>query len=55
MSDIALIKEKAEEYIQWDPVESTRKEIKTLLTEEKWDELRNLILNRLTFGTAGIF
>ena len=53
MSDITLIKEKAEEYIQWDPVESTREEIRKLLTEEKWDELRNLILNRLAFGTAG--
>ena len=47
------VKEKAEEYIQWDPVESTREEIRKLLTEEKWDELRNLILNRLAFGTAG--
>ena len=53
MSDITLIKEKAEEYIQWDPVENTREEIRKLLTEEKWDELRNLILNRLAFGTAG--
>ena len=55
MSDITLIKEKTEEYIQWDPVESTREEIRKLLTEEKWDELRNLILNRLAFGTAGSY
>ena len=53
MSDITLIREKAEEYIRWDPVKSTREEIQKLLTEEKWDELRDLVLNRLTFGTAG--
>lgn len=53
MSDITLIREKAEEYIRWDPVKSTREEIQKLLTEEKWDELCDLVLNRLTFGTAG--
>lgn len=47
-----LIK-RIEEYIQWDPVESTRNEIKALYEKEEWAELEKRMMNRLAFGTAG--
>lgn len=48
------IHERAEEYIRWDPVESTQKEIQALLGDENWEELEKRIMSRLTFGTAGL-
>ena len=54
MSDIEIIREKAEKYIQWDPVKDTREEVQSLLKDEKWDLLRPLVLDRLSFGTAGM-
>ena len=45
--------QRAEEYIRWDPVESTRKEIQTFLEAENWEELEKRVIGRLTFGTAG--
>ena len=53
MATIEEIRSKSEEYVQWDPVDSTREEIVTLLKEERWEDLRMLIMNRLVFGTAG--
>lgn len=53
MSDIEIIREKAEKYVQWDPAKDTREEVQSLLKDEKWDLLRPLVLNRLSFGTAG--
>ena len=47
------LKEKAEEYIRWDPVVSTREEISQLLKEEDWKALERAIMHRLAFGTAG--
>ena len=46
MATIEEIRSKSEEYVQWDPVDSTR--------EERWEDLRIRIMNRLVFGTAGI-
>lgn len=54
MATIEEIRSKSEEYVQWDPVESTRKEIATLIKEERWEDLRQRIMNRLVFGTAGM-
>ena len=51
--DLETLRCKVDDYIKWDPVESTRKEIEQLKLENNWDELRNRINNRLTFGTAG--
>lgn len=48
------IRERVEEYIRWDPVESTQKEIQALLDDENWEELEKRIMSRLTFGTAGL-
>ncbi|KAM7458444.1 hypothetical protein BLSTO_00796 [Blastocystis sp. subtype 1] len=48
------LKEKAEEYIRWDPVVSTREEISQLLKEEDWKALEKAIMHRLAFGTAGL-
>ena len=48
------LKEKAEEYIRWDPVVSTREEISQLLKEEDWKALERAIKHRLAFGTAVI-
>ena len=47
------IRQLAEEYIRWDPVESTRKEIQSFLEAENWEELEKRVVGRLTFGTAG--
>lgn len=44
---------RVEEYIQWDPVESTRTAIRLLYDNKQWDELEKCIMHRLTFGTAG--
>lgn len=52
MEKSELIK-RVEEYIAWDPVESTRNEIQKLFENNKWDELEKRIMHRLTFGTAG--
>lgn len=54
MATIEEIRSKSEEYVQWDPVDSTREEIATLIKEERWEDLRIRIMNRLVFGTAGI-
>ena len=51
--NISEVRQHAEEYIRWDPVESTRKEIQTLLEAENWEELEKRVIGRLTFGTAG--
>lgn len=57
MDQFALdaLKEKTKEYIQWDPVISTREEISRLLKEENWEALEKVIMHRLAFGTAGIY
>ena len=47
------VRQRAEEYIRWDPVESTKKEIQSLLEAENWEELKERVIGRLTFGTAG--
>ena len=52
MNDPELI-QRVEEYIRWDPVESTRQEIQTLYANQEWEELEKRIGNRLAFGTAG--
>ncbi|KNB45321.1 hypothetical protein JH06_1030 [Blastocystis sp. subtype 4] len=54
MATIEEIRSKSEEYVQWDPVDSTREEIATLIKEERWEDLRIRIMNRLVFGTAGL-
>ena len=56
MNQIAqdALREKAEEYIRWDPVVSTREEISRLLKEENWEALERAMMHRLAFGTAGI-
>ena len=54
MATIEEIRSKSEEYVQWDPGDSTREEIATLIKEERWEDLRIRIMNRLVFGTAGI-
>ena len=45
--------QRVEEYIQWDPVESTRNEIRDLYVNKEWYELEKRIMSRLAFGTAG--
>lgn len=55
MADIqrGTLIERVQEYIQWDPVKSTRCVIKNLYDEHDWDALEKCIMNRLAFGTAG--
>lgn len=45
---------KVTEWLQWDKNEKTRKQIEELQKAGDVDQLRHLLLDRLTFGTAGL-
>lgn len=49
--DLAALVEKWE---QWDKCAATREEVRKLGESEDWDTLRDIMANRLEFGTAGI-
>lgn len=42
------------QWLEWDKNETTRNEILSLVTTQSWDTLSNRLLNRMTFGTAGL-
>lgn len=45
---------KINEWLKWDKNETTLEEIKLLSQNEEYEKLRKILLNRLTFGTAGL-
>lgn len=45
---------KIKEWLQWDKNESTLGEIKHLTNNGDYEKLKKILLNRLTFGTAGL-
>ncbi|KAJ3642544.1 hypothetical protein Zmor_025311 [Zophobas morio] len=51
---LSEIQAKVEEWLQWDRDKQTALTIKRLAHEEKYDELSKLLLDRLSFGTAGL-
>ena len=51
---LSEIQAKVEEWLQWDRDKQTELTIKRLAHEEKYDELSKLLLDRLSFGTAGL-
>ena len=42
------------DWLQWDGNESTRAEVQQLLDQQQWETLTKLMLNRISFGTAGL-
>ncbi|KAJ8917646.1 hypothetical protein NQ315_005093 [Exocentrus adspersus] len=46
--------EKIEEWIAWDQNETTCNELKRMVVEQKVDELKAILLKRISFGTAGL-
>lgn len=52
-SNEAVIK-LAQDWVTWDPVQSTREEIAELLSSENFQELEKRMLPRISFGTAGL-
>lgn len=46
--------QKIEEWLKWDQNCKTKEEIKSYLLNDEIEKLSTLLLNRLTFGTAGI-
>ncbi|XP_008197604.2 phosphopentomutase [Tribolium castaneum] len=45
---------KIQEWLKWDRNEKTSSEIKKLAQEKNYDELSKILLDRLSFGTAGL-
>lgn len=45
---------KIKEWLEWDKNEKSLNEVKQLVDQKKFDTLSQMLLNRLTFGTAGI-
>lgn len=50
----ADLDQKIEEWLAWDRNEATREALRGLVAENKVEELRKILLNRLSFGTAGL-
>jgi phosphomannomutase len=42
------------QWMQWDKNSKTRNEIQSLVATKNWEILRNRLLHRMTFGTAGL-
>lgn len=45
---------KIEEWLSWDKNEKTANEIKMLVANGNYNELSNVLLSRISFGTAGL-
>lgn len=41
-------------WLKWDKMKRTRKEIEKLIEKEDWETLRERLLRRISFGTAGL-
>lgn len=50
----ATLDAKIKEWLQWDRNEATSEEIKRLADSKEYEQLRKILLKRLTFGTAGL-
>lgn len=48
------LNEKLSNWLEWDHNSKTKSEIEELAKAKKWDTLRDRLLNRLKFGTAGL-
>uniref|UniRef100_A0A2M3Z383 Putative phosphoglucomutase/phosphomannomutase n=1 Tax=Anopheles braziliensis TaxID=58242 RepID=A0A2M3Z383_9DIPT len=48
------LNEQIAKWLQWDQNEKTREEIRNLAEQQEWETLRGRLLQRLTFGTAGL-
>lgn len=46
--------EKIEEWLSWDRNEATRAEVEKLVEDACYKELAKILLERITFGTAGL-
>lgn len=53
MTDSSL-ESKIAEWLEWDRNEDTSSEIRRLAEEKNYERLRELLMERLTFGTAGL-
>uniref|UniRef100_A0A182F501 Phosphoglucomutase n=1 Tax=Anopheles albimanus TaxID=7167 RepID=A0A182F501_ANOAL len=53
-SGSAELNEQIAKWLQWDQNEKTREEIRNLAEQQEWETLRGRLLQRLTFGTAGL-
>lgn len=58
MSDInsgnVTLDEKIQEWLKWDRNENTLNEIKSYVNDNNYEHLSNVLLDRITFGTAGL-
>jgi phosphomannomutase len=54
MNQWKTVEEKAKEWLELDPFESSQNEIKSLLEEKNEAELSKRLLKRINFGTAGL-
>lgn len=50
----AELEAKINEWLKWDRNETTAGEIKRLSENGEYEKLRKILMNRLTFGTAGL-
>lgn len=45
---------KIDQWLKWDKCEKTRNEIQNLIQSNNWNQLKQVLLQRLEFGTAGL-
>lgn len=48
------LQSKINDWLKWDTNEKTLADIKDKVEDEKWDELKKIMMGRLAFGTAGL-
>ena len=53
-TDLNAIKAKVDEWLSVDPNEKSREEIRGLVADANWGVLANKLLQRISFGTAGL-
>lgn len=54
MSGSVELDKKVEEWLSWDRNEQTREEVQDLVQKGCHNELSKVLLNRISFGTAGL-
>ncbi|CAH0555104.1 unnamed protein product [Brassicogethes aeneus] len=54
MSPSFELDKKIQEWLKWDKNEHTKTEIEKLVKSKKYDDLKGVLLKRLSFGTAGL-
>lgn len=45
---------KIKEWLKWDQNSKTKSEIENMVKNQKYDELKKIMMTRLSFGTAGL-